>query len=66
MTTHNRYLLPLSSYNTSSVSIPLVLSSESIHHSYIKVLCCGYGAGLSWGVSIIDLSDTIICLPVEI
>ena len=47
--------------NTSGVSIPLLISSfYKSFSSTKKVLCSGYGSGLSWGNCIIDISSTHI------
>lgn len=52
--------------NTSSTSIPLVLS----RHDAIgtdkarQVVLCGFGAGLSWGGVRVDMSNTIAVRPV--
>lgn len=56
--------------NTSSTTIPLVLSSyvygESIDTSkWHKVIMCGYGIGLSWGSIACDLSNTRIYKPIN-
>jgi len=53
--------------NTGPASIPLLLSmgfaddTSRLH----KVLMCGFGVGLNWGVSICDLSKTQIYSPVS-
>ena len=46
--------------NTGSVSIPLLLCTlPSLEKRELnKVLLCGFGAGLSWGATLADLSDT--------
>lgn len=55
--------------NTSSASIPLALSLEAeklrVHSNLNKVLCCGFGVGLSIGSTVVDLSKTIILEPCE-
>lgn len=43
--------------NTSSASIPLVLMNNK-DKNLSKVLCCGFGVGLSIGSCIVDLSKT--------
>jgi 3-oxoacyl-[acyl-carrier-protein] synthase-3 len=53
--------------NTSSPSIPLTISSE-LSNSDVnmeKVILCGFGAGLSWGSVILDLSNTNISGVIE-
>lgn len=53
--------------NTGSASIPLLLSlqysNSSNNKSLEKVIACGFGIGLSWGIATINLSDTIILEP---
>lgn len=47
--------------NTSGVSIPLLISSNpTILSTTKRILCSGYGSGLSWGSCIIDLSKAKI------
>lgn len=48
--------------NTSSPSIPLTISSELRYNGVDlkNVVLCGFGAGLSWGSVILDLSKTNI------
>ena len=48
--------------NTGPASIPLLLSEGFANCSseLNKVVMCGFGVGLNWGVCITDLSDTII------
>ena len=43
--------------NTSSASIPLTIVSEmnELEKGTRKVFACGYGVGLSWGISVFDL-----------
>lgn len=50
--------------NTSSASIPLALC----HHKQAnpdlpirRVACCGFGVGLSWGTSLLTLSESLHC-----
>jgi 3-oxoacyl-[acyl-carrier-protein] synthase III len=56
--------------NTSSTTIPLVLSSY-VHDKQIdtsnwkKVIMCGFGIGLSWGSIACDLSKTKIYKPIN-
>jgi len=49
--------------NTSSASIPLTISSELYNKNVDKIVCCGFGAGLSWGSSYLSLKNCNI-LPV--
>lgn len=56
--------------NTSSTTIPLVLSNfaqrKDIDSSkWEKVIMCGYGIGLSWGSIACDLSNTRIYKPIN-
>lgn len=47
--------------NTSGVSIPLLISSfNNDFESTNKVICSGYGSGLTWGNCILDISKTKI------
>jgi 3-oxoacyl-[acyl-carrier-protein] synthase III len=55
--------------NTGPASIPLMLS---IKHQELaesnqlqKVICCGFGVGLSWAACSLDLSSTFILDPIE-
>jgi 3-oxoacyl-[acyl-carrier-protein] synthase III len=50
--------------NTSSASIPLTLCTRK-REKYNQTLLVGFGVGLSWGVALCDLSDTLL-LPVEV
>jgi 3-oxoacyl-[acyl-carrier-protein] synthase-3 len=45
--------------NTSSLSIPLSITHNSnlLLNKNIKILCCGFGVGLSWGTALINLND---------
>jgi 3-oxoacyl-[acyl-carrier-protein] synthase-3 len=56
--------------NTSSASVPLTIVSElvdkNIFSSRSKVIISGFGAGLSWGSAIIDLSETKISNLIEL
>ena len=54
--------------NTSSSTIPLTISSElkDWKSENKRVLLCGFGAGLSWGSVITDLSDCYIADLIEI
>jgi 3-oxoacyl-[acyl-carrier-protein] synthase-3 len=53
--------------NTGSASIPFLLSKEfSNRTSNLKrVMMCGFGVGLSWGVCFADLSQTVIYSPFQ-
>ncbi len=55
--------------NTGPASIPLMLSQmhESLRkeNQLEKVICCGFGVGLSWAACSLDLSSTIILDPFE-
>lgn len=46
--------------NTSSSSIPLLLSIERDRLKLDKTILCGFGVGMSWGAIAADLSKTII------
>jgi 3-oxoacyl-[acyl-carrier-protein] synthase-3 len=49
--------------NTGPASIPLLFSSNFFDEKSIplkKVVACGFGVGLSWGTSVLDLSSTKI------
>lgn len=53
--------------NTSSASIPLTIVSE-LHNNFPNrknVILSGFGAGLSWGSVLLDLSDCIISDLIE-
>jgi 3-oxoacyl-[acyl-carrier-protein] synthase-3 len=45
--------------NTSSLSIPLTITNNRnlFSNKNIKILCCGFGVGLSWGTGLINLSN---------
>lgn len=54
--------------NTSSASVPLTLCSELSHvpsSELRQVILCGFGAGLSWGTVLTDLSQTWISETVD-
>jgi 3-oxoacyl-[acyl-carrier-protein] synthase-3 len=55
--------------NTGPASIPLALSLKTkellINSSMKKVLCCGFGVGLSTASTIVNLSETLILEPCE-
>lgn len=48
--------------NTSSVSIPLVISTEMLNNTLDKsnTLLCGFGVGMSWANALLDLNQTQI------
>jgi hypothetical protein len=48
--------------NTSSLSIPLTLSVNShlLIGKNLKILCCGFGVGLSWGSALLNINDKTI------
>ena len=51
--------------NTSGVTIPLLITTNlDTLENKGKILCSGYGSGLSWGNCIINLSDTKL-LPLK-
>lgn len=52
--------------NTSGVSIPLLLVTNSEKCKNKKILCSGYGSGLNWGNAIINLKQTLILPLLEI
>ena len=58
----NKMLINIHNFgNTSGVSIPLLIcSNQSKLQNANKVLMSGYGSGLNWGNSIIDISKTTI------
>lgn len=45
--------------NTSSLSIPLTITHNRnlFSNKNIKILCCGFGVGLSWGTGLLNLSN---------
>nr|WP_263325087.1 ketoacyl-ACP synthase III [Neobacillus sp. Marseille-Q6967] len=55
--------------NTGPASIPLMLSikqQELAENGQLqKVICCGFGVGLSWASCSLDLSSTLILDPIE-
>ncbi|WP_342432767.1 ketoacyl-ACP synthase III [Neobacillus sp. FSL H8-0543] len=55
--------------NTGPASIPLMLSIKrqelSESNQLQKVICCGFGVGLSWASCALDLSSTLISDPIE-
>jgi 3-oxoacyl-[acyl-carrier-protein] synthase III len=55
--------------NTSGPSIPLTMVtrlSEVLRHGRHRVLCSGFGVGLSWGSIIQDLGPMTVCDLVEV
>ncbi len=63
----DKMLINISNFgNTSGVSIPLLICSNDEKFSQSKsVLMSGYGSGLNWGNSILDLSTTKIFPIIE-
>ncbi len=60
---NNKILFSLEKFgNTNSASIPITLNSNQskIKNKPKKLLLCGFGVGLSWGSSIIDIDDLIL------
>ena len=49
--------------NTSSVTIPLTISSKFKIGSRKNLICCGFGVGLSWGSCFISLDEEFITRP---
>ncbi|OLS38433.1 3-oxoacyl-ACP synthase III family protein [Bacillus sp. MRMR6] len=56
--------------NTGPASIPLMLAIKhkklSERNQLEKVICCGFGVGLSWAACSLDLSSTVILDPIEV
>lgn len=55
--------------NTSSASIPLTIATELKEHcttDNIKVICCGFGVGLSWGTVALGLDHIVVSNLVEV
>lgn len=56
--------------NTGPASIPLMLSIKNTEltesNQLQKVICCGFGVGLSWASCSLDLSSTLILDPIEV
>jgi 3-oxoacyl-[acyl-carrier-protein] synthase III len=56
--------------NTGSTSIPLMFSQlgQKLNKDtqLQKVICCGFGVGLSWAACSVDLSSTTLLEPIEI
>lgn len=57
--------------NTSSASIPLTIVTQLADRREelargVKLICCGFGVGLSWGTAYIELKDIVISNLVEL
>ena len=55
--------------NTSSASIPLTIATqirEQCINGHVKLLCCGFGVGLSWGTVAIDVDHLVIPDLIEV
>ena len=55
--------------NTSSASIPLTIVTQlknKIENQPTKLLCCGFGVGLSWGTVAFETDNIVISDIVEI
>lgn len=55
--------------NTSSASIPLTIVTQlkgKIEDKPTKLLCCGFGVGLSWGTVVFDVNNIVISDLVEV
>ncbi len=53
--------------NTSSASIPLTITTQLGKKACnSKIICCGFGIGLSWGTVAISLKDAVISDLVEV
>lgn len=55
--------------NTSSASIPLTIVSQlrkQTQNKNVKVICCGFGVGLSWGTVAANLDKLVIPEIVEV
>ena len=54
--------------NTSSAAIPLTIVTE-LKNKFTKptkLLCCGFGVGLSWGTVALDIDNVVISELVEV
>ena len=51
--------------NTSSASVPLTMVTEISERKKNKVVLSGFGAGLSWGSALLDLSKTTLLPLIE-
>ena len=55
--------------NTSSASIPMTIVTKirgKIDNCHTKLLCCGFGVGLSWGTLAYESESIVISELVEI
>lgn len=55
--------------NTSSASIPLTIATQirkQCRNEHVKLLCCGFGVGLSWGTVALDVDHLIIPDLIEV
>lgn len=55
--------------NTSSASIPLTIATQikdNCTKGYVKLLCCGFGVGLSWGTVALEVDHLIIPDLIEV
>ena len=49
--------------NTSSASIPLTIVGElrgKFENKLTKLICCGFGVGLSWGTVALETEDIVV------
>lgn len=59
----NKVLYSINEFgNTSSLSIPLTLTvnRDLLIGENLKILCCGFGVGLSWGSALLNVNDKTI------
>ena len=55
--------------NTSSASIPLTIVTQikdNCRNDHVKLLCCGFGVGLSWGTVALDVDHLVIPDLIEV
>lgn len=52
--------------NTSSASIPLIIVTKLREKNNAKLICCGFGVGLSWGTVTLKFNNTHISELVEV
>ena len=55
--------------NTSSASIPLTIATQIKNNctkGHVKLLCCGFGVGLSWGTVALEVDHLIIPDLIEV
>ena len=55
--------------NTSSASIPLTIATQigdQCRNGHVKLLCCGFGVGLSWGTVAFDVDHLVIPDLIEV